>query len=73
VDLGVGEANVHVAKSQIADVLVEVGVGDATIHGTGHNVGSRGWLGRTVHYTDGPGPSRVHLEVGVGEGTVRLD
>jgi len=73
VDLGVGEADIHAARARARHVSVDTGIGDAEIQGGGSGTRSRGFIGSHAMWTDGDGHSAVHLHVGVGDATVRLD
>jgi hypothetical protein len=73
VDLGVGDAAIHASRAQASHVSVDTGIGDAEIEGGGSGTRSRGFIGSHAVWTDGVGHSAVHLHVGVGDATVRLD
>src|SRR5262249_40965995 len=73
VDLGVGEADIRAAKARAGHVSVETGIGDANIHGGGSDTERHGFIGSHATWSAGNGRSDVHLHVGVGEGTVRLE
>jgi hypothetical protein len=73
VDLGVGDADIRASRSQASHVSVETGIGDAEIRGGGSGTRSRGFIGSHAMWTDGDGRSAVHLHVGVGDATVRLE
>ena len=73
VDLGVGDANIHASRAQASHISVDTGIGDAEIQGGGSGTRSRGFIGSHAVWTDGDGHSAVHLHVGVGDATVRLD
>jgi len=71
--LGAGELEVRMDESSVRSVDVQVGIGDASLKRPGRDHAGRGWLGKQLHWDDGPGRSRVRIDVGVGEGSVRLD
>lgn len=73
VELGVGDASIHTPRQSVRAVSVEAGVGDAEIRNAGSRSSSRGFIGRSVSWDDGPGRSRVSLHVGVGDAKVRID
>lgn len=71
-DLGVGEATVLAPQGAVKSVSVNVGIGDANVRAGDRRSSSRGFLGRQVEWNDGAGVSRIVLNVGVGEGDIRL-
>jgi hypothetical protein len=73
VDLGVGDADIRASRVQASHVSVETGIGDAEIRGGGSGTRSRGFIGSHALWTDGDGHASVHLHVGVGDATVRLE
>lgn len=73
VDLGVGEADLTLDENAFHSADVEVGVGDAKLRAGGRRQSSSGFIGRTVRWNDGSGPSRARLHVGVGDASVRFD
>jgi len=73
VELGVGEADIHASRALANNVSVDAGIGDAEIRGGGSSTRSRSFIGSHAVWTDGDGRSAVHLHVGVGDATVRLD
>jgi len=73
VELGVGEADIHASRALANHVSVDAGIGDAEIRGGGSSTRSRSFIGSHAVWTDGDGRSAVHLHVGVGDATVRLD
>lgn len=72
VELGVGEVDVAVRESDVRSVNLAVGIGDATLDHPGHDHQTRGFLGKHVRWDDGAGRSRVNVEVGVGDASVRM-
>ena len=74
VDLGVGEAEIVMPEQAVRSVAIDVGVGEAQLRPRREEVHHSGFLflGNEVDWRDGSGRSRVVLDVGVGEGTVRL-
>ena len=53
--------------------IVWVGIGEASLLVAGRAIEGSGWLGHTVRWREGTGPSRVAVNLGVGELAVRLD
>ena len=73
VDVGVGEVEVEVPEITVASVSLDTGVGDATLRGGGSaEHGRRGFVGKKVAWSEGPGHAAVKVDVGVGEIKVRL-
>lgn len=73
VDLGVGEADLNLDADKYKTADIEVGVGDASLKAAGRRRSSSGFIGRSVRWTEGRGPSRAKLHVGVGDASVRMD
>lgn len=73
VELGVGDVNVLMRESDVNSVSLTVGVGDAKLRHPGHAQAVSGLLGRKVRWSDGTGPARVSVDLGVGDIDVRLD
>jgi len=73
VELGVGEADIQASKVQASYVSVDSGIGDAEIRGGGTGTRVRSFIGSHAEWNDRDGRSTVHLHVGVGEATVRLE
>lgn len=74
VDLGVGEAEIVMPEDAVRSVAIDVGVGEAEMRPRREQVHHSGFLflGNEIDWRDGTGRSRVVLDVGVGEATVRL-
>jgi hypothetical protein len=75
VELGVGEINAWIDKDKTRAVTLDAGVGEVELYGAGTRLeGRRSMLvGSEVHWDEGPGQSRVFLEVGVGEISVWME
>ncbi|MDH3744664.1 MAG: hypothetical protein OES47_06130 [Acidobacteriota bacterium] len=75
VELGVGEVNLWLTKSALRSVDLDAGVGEVELHGTDADQRARRSMlvGAEIHWAEGPGKSRVFVEVGVGEVTAWLD
>jgi len=73
VELGVGEVDIRASKTQANHVSVDSGIGDAEIRGGGTGTRVRSFIGSHAEWNDSDGRSSVHLHVGVGEATVRLE
>lgn len=73
VELGVGDADIYAPVAKTRSVEIDTGVGDASIRGAGTRTSSRGFIGRSTAWNDGPGRSTVRLNVGVGDATVHLN
>ena len=74
VEVGVGEARVHVRESAVAEVSLDVGVGDAELvpRPGGTRTSRFLFLGNEIDWREGSGSAMVAVEVGVGEANVRL-
>jgi hypothetical protein len=74
VDLGVGEVRVVAPESAVRSVALDVGVGEAQLSPRRDEAHHSGFLflGNEVDWRDGSGPSRIVVDVGVGEAHVRL-
>ncbi len=75
VDLGVGEVRIDLELADFASVQLDAGIGETELLvPDGWIEGDRSFLvGSESHWRDGPGESRVRVDVGVGEAVVRLD
>jgi hypothetical protein len=73
IELGVGDVDVAVRESDVRSVHMAVGIGDATLDHGGRHQRISGFIGKNVRWNEGPGNSRVNVEVGVGDATVRMD
>ena len=73
VDLGVGDADIRTASRAVRSVEVATGVGDASVIAVGHRVRRRAFISSSASWEDGRGQSRVSLNVGMGDATVRVD
>lgn len=71
-DVGVGDVEVRGKLSAVASVEMETGVGDARLELPSGGPEASGFVGKELAWTEGKGPSRWHLEVGVGDLEVRL-
>ncbi len=72
-DLGVGDADIRVPARAVSSVDVSTGVGDATVVAAGSQTRRRAFVSATASWDEGRGHSRVSLNVGVGDATVRVD
>ena len=72
VNLGVGKVSVRMPESAVRFVEMSIGVGDGELVAAGHDVESRGWLGKRVDWT-GKGKSNVRVSLGVGEARIALE
>ena len=75
VDMGVGEVEASLPRQAVGLVSLDVGVGEAELFGAGSRVeGRRSMLvGSEVYWDEGPGRSRIHIDLGVGKITLRLE
>lgn len=73
VEMGVGEATIHVPEHDVRSVRATVGVGSADLKGRGLHVDGQSFISSRLHWSDGPGSARVSLHLGVGDANVRLD
>jgi hypothetical protein len=73
VDIGAGEVEIGLRERDVRSVRLGVGIGDASLSVGGRSIEGSGWLGHRVRWGEGPGPSRVSVNLGVGEVEVRLD
>jgi hypothetical protein len=71
-DVGVGDLEVQGKLAAVASVELETGVGDAKLELPSGGPEASGFVGKELSWNEGKGPSRWHLEVGVGELEVRL-
>jgi hypothetical protein len=72
-ELGVGDVNVSLHERDVRAVNLEVGIGDATLDHGAHRQSVSGLFGRKVRWSDGVGRSRVNVELGIGDISMRLD
>src|SRR5262245_35781438 len=72
-DLGVGEAHVSAPESAVRTVSVDTGIGEGHLFAGGRHYSSEGLFTREIHWSDGPGRSRIAIDCGVGEAHVRLE
>ena len=74
VELGVGEVRVLVPESAVAEVTVDVGVGEANLRPRLKGTRSTRFLflGNEIDWDGGVGRSSVSVELGVGEADVEL-
>jgi hypothetical protein len=75
VELGVGEINAWIERSNTHSVTLDAGVGEVELYGTEERIeGRRSMLvGSETHWDAGAGDARVFLQVGVGEITVWME
>ena len=73
VEMGVGEATIHMPEHDVRSVSAAVGVGCADLKGRGLRVDGQSFISSHLHWSDGPGSARVSLHLGVGDASVRLD
>ena len=73
VDVGAGEIEIDLRERDVRSVRVGVGIGEATLSVSGHTIEGSGWLGHRVRWGEGSGPSRIAVNLGVGEVHVGLD
>lgn len=73
VEVGVGEVEIGLRERDVRSVRLGVGIGEASLSVAGRSIEGSGWLGHRVRWGDGPGPSRVSVNLGVGEVDVRLE
>ena len=72
-DLGAGQASLRLPDRAVHSVDAAVGIGDATLRRHGSSVPTHGFLSKELHWNEGPGASRVKVNVGVGDINLRLD
>ncbi|MBI2212567.1 MAG: hypothetical protein HYU52_02885 [Acidobacteria bacterium] len=72
---GVGEVDIHASSKSFRSAEIELGVGESelTVDGTSVKGDSFLFVGGETEWHKGRGESRLKVEVGVGEATVRLD
>jgi len=73
VELGVGDVTLGLLERDVRSVRLTVGIGDAALHHGGSAQVVSGFLGRKVRWDEGPGSSRVSVELGIGDIDVRLE
>lgn len=74
VEMTAGEARLELAKDAVRSVYIDVGVGEAELHGPGAWVSGRRALlvGSELYWDEGPGEARVDVEMMAGEASVWL-
>lgn len=72
---GVGEVDVHGSSKSFRSAEIELGVGESELTVDGASVDGDSFLfvGGETEWHKGKGESRLKIEVGVGEASVRLD
>jgi len=73
VDMGAGDVDIALREHDVRSVRVGVGIGEASLSVAGRTIEGSGWLGHRVRWGEGSGPSRVTVNLGVGDVGVRLD
>lgn len=73
VDAGAGEVTITMREGDVRSVRLGVGIGEASLAVAGRSVEGSGWLGHKVRWGEGRGPSRVVVNLGVGEVGLTLD
>ncbi len=73
VQVGVGDAALHLARGDVRRARLEVGVGQARLKSGEETIGGEGGLGHVVDWDRGRGHSTLHAKVGVGRIDVLLD
>lgn len=73
VNLGVGEARLHLREADVRSVQVASGVGEANLTVGRRRMEGSGFLGHKVRWGEGTGRARVDLDLGVGESEVVLE
>jgi hypothetical protein len=71
--LGVGDVELSMHERDVHSMHLNVGIGDASVDRHGHREEVSGFLSKTVRWSDGPGHSRVSVELGIGDISVQLD
>lgn len=71
-DVGVGDVEASGKLAAVASVELETGVGEARLELPSGGPEASGFVGKELAWTEGKGPSRWRLEVGVGDLEVRL-
>jgi hypothetical protein len=71
-NLGVGDVEVTMPESAVAEVHVDTGVGDASLSAGGHHVEGSGFVGKELDWTKGSGKAEVEIDCGVGEARIKL-
>jgi len=72
VDSGVGDVDVRSFAAAYGRVEGSGGVGDAELRIDGRRIGEDGFVGSSLEW-QGDGPSRIEVDTGVGDITIRLD
>jgi hypothetical protein len=72
VDVGVGEISVVAPQKAFRSVSMDTGVGKADLVVGGHTIEGHGMVGGNLKWKDGPGPSHIELDSGVGDLRVEL-
>ncbi len=72
VDSGVGDVDVRSFAAAYGRIEGSGGVGDAELRIDGRRIGEDGFVGSSLEWR-GEGPSRIEVDTGVGDITIRLD
>jgi hypothetical protein len=75
VDMGIGDVRVNAPAERTGRVRLGAGVGDASLRGPAGKIEGRRSLlvGAKLEWEEGRGTSRVDIDLGVGDVSVRLD
>lgn len=75
IDMGVGKVEAWLPQGAVGSVSLDVGVGEAELFGADARIEGRRSLlvGSEVYWDDGPGESRIRIDLGVGEINLRLE
>jgi hypothetical protein len=72
-NLGAGDVKIRMPEDMVRSVDASVGLGDASLRRGGRTTPGRGFLAKTLHWSDGRGAARVKVSLGVGDVFLRLD
>lgn len=73
IEIGVGEATIRAREEHVRRVDLEVGVGEATLRVGSRTIEGKGFIGRDLAWSQGPGAAALRVDCGVGEVDVRLE
>lgn len=72
VDLGVGDIDVRLPESAVRSVLLDAGVGKATLHLKNGRIEGTGFVSQGLKWANGAGAAAVGVDCGVGDVDVTL-
>lgn len=73
VDMSIGEVGVRMAADDVAEVIMDAGIGESSLRAPDVRRGASGLFVSETSWKDGPGEARVRVDLGIGEIDVRLN